>query len=111
MLAASPTIADLGSGRFSKPPAYRVTIGSSPNPIYFAAQSDPKESNLTPFSADQLKTLGDVADVIKWTPDVNLTPSLTAARVGREFWWPLLLTALILATLETFLAQHFSKPK
>ena len=91
--------------------AYRVTIGSSPNPIYFAAQSDPNESNLTPLSADQLKTLSDVADIIKWTPGVDMRPALVAARVGREFWWPLLVAALILAALETFLAQRFSQSK
>ena len=91
---------------------YRVTIGDSPGTIlYFAAQSDPAESNLTPLSDDQLKSLSDVADIIKWSPDVNLTPKLTAAHVGRELWWPLLIAALIVATLETFLAQRFTQSK
>jgi hypothetical protein len=92
--------------------AYRVSIATDPPTVlYFAAQSDPAESNLTPLSAAQLKMLGEVADVIKWNPDVSLTPKLTSARVGRELWLPLLIAALIVATLETFLAQRFSQSK
>jgi len=92
--------------------AYRVSIATDPATIlYFAAQSDPSESNLTPFSPEQLKSLGNVADVIKWNPDVSLTPKLTSARVGKELWFPLLVAALIVATLETFLAQNFTKSK
>ncbi len=92
--------------------AYRVIIGNSPGTIlYFAAQSDPAESNLTPLSDEQLKSLSDVADIIKWNPNVDLTPKLTAARVGRELWWPLLIAALVIATIETFLAQRFTQSK
>ncbi len=91
--------------------AYRVTVAGEDAPLYFAAQSDPAESNLTPLSDEQLKQLGPVADIIKWTPDVSLTPKLSSARNGRELWWPLLVAALICATLETFLAQSFSKSK
>jgi autotransporter translocation and assembly factor TamB len=92
--------------------SYRVSIASDPPTVlYFAAQSDPNESNLTPLSPEQLKSLGEVADVIKWSPDVSLTPKLTSARIGRELWLPLLIAALVLATLETFLAQAFSKSK
>jgi hypothetical protein len=91
---------------------YRVSIDSDPPTVLsFAAQSDPNESNLTPLSPDQLKSLGEVADVIPWMPDVSLTPQLTSARVGKELWLPLLIAALVLATLETFLAQLFSQSK
>jgi hypothetical protein len=91
--------------------AYKVSIAGEDAPLYFAAQSDPAESNLTPLSDDQLKQLGQVADIIKWTPDVSLTPKLSSARNGRELWWPLLIAALACATIETFLAQSFSKSK
>lgn len=91
---------------------YRVSIaGDPPNVIDFAAQSDAAESNLTPLSPDQLKSLGDVVDVIKWAPDVSLTPKLTSARVGFELWWPLMITVLVIAALETFLAQVFTQSK
>jgi hypothetical protein len=91
--------------------AYKAAISGSDTPIWFAAQSDPAESNLTLLSADQLKQLGQAADVIKWSPDASLTPKLTSARNGYELWWPLLVAALILATVETFLAQGFSQSR
>jgi len=92
--------------------AYRTSIATDPaTVIYFAAQSDPSESNLTPFTAEQLKSLSDVADVIKWNPDVSLTPKITSARVGKELWFPLLIAALVIAAVETFLAQNFTKSK
>jgi len=92
--------------------AYNVSIASDPpTSLFFAAQSDPSESNLTPFSDEQLKSLGEVADTIKWNPDVSLTPKLTSARIGRELWLPLLIAALVIATLETFLAQRFTQSK
>ena len=93
--------------------AYQVSIGTSPpQKILFAAQSDPAESNLTPFSAEQLKSLGEAADVIKWSDGHEaIKTQLTTARVGRELWLPLLIVALVLATLETFLAQRFTQSK
>jgi hypothetical protein len=92
--------------------AYRVSIATDPPTIvYFAAQSDPSESNLTPFSAEQLKLLGKVADIMKGNMDTSLTTTITSARTGRELWFPLLIAALVIATLETFLAQTFTKSK
>jgi hypothetical protein len=92
--------------------AYRASIATSPPTVlYFAAQSDPSESNLTPFSADQLKSLGNVADIMKGTTDSSLTPKITSARTGKELWFPLLVAALVVAALETFLAQNFTKSK
>jgi len=92
--------------------AYHVSIGSSPAfPLAFAAQSDPNESNLTPLSDDQIKSLNEVAEVIKYSADMKLNDKITEARAGTEFWLPLLIAALILATLETFLAQRFTQSK
>jgi hypothetical protein len=94
--------------------AYQVNIAGDNTPIYFAAQSDPSESNLTLLSDAQLKELSQSVDVIKWNssgPDNQLTPKLVEARVGRELWLPLLIAALIIATIETFMAQSFSKSK
>ena len=91
---------------------YQASItGDPPTVITFAAQSDPAESNLTLLSVDQVKGLADVADVIKWTPDISLTPMLMSARVGTELWLPLLVAALVVATLETFMAQAFTQSK
>ncbi len=92
--------------------AYCVTIGRAPGTtLYFAAQADPAESNLTPLSSDQLKELGSVAEVVKWSPETSFSAHLAAARIGRELWFPLLIVALVLAALETFLAQRFSQSR
>ncbi|MCE0523983.1 MAG: BatA domain-containing protein [Methylacidiphilales bacterium] len=94
--------------------AYKVSIATDPPyTLQFAAQSDPNESNLTPLSADQLKSLSQVTDVIPWNSGLkgNLTPKLTQARLGTELWLPLLIAALVIATVETFLAQKFSQSK
>jgi hypothetical protein len=91
--------------------AYKVSIAGDDSPLSFAAQSDPRESDLTLLSDAQLKTLGQSVDVIHWTEKASLTPKLTSARNGYELWWPLLVAALIFATAETFLAQTFSRSK
>jgi hypothetical protein len=94
--------------------AYQVSIATSPpTTLEFAAQSDPNESSLTPLSADQLSSLGQVADVIKWNSDgkSSVSPKLSAAQAGTELWVPLMFIALILATAETFLAQRFTQSK
>lgn len=94
---------------------YRVGVATDPETIiYFAAQSSSAESNLTTLTDAQIKSLADVADVFHWAPGVvanSLTTKLTDARVGRELWVPLLIAALIVAALETFMAQLFNQSK
>jgi len=95
--------------------AYRVSIATDPSTIiYFAAQSDPKESNLTTLTDTQIKSLSASADIFKWSPGVvehSLTTKLTDARVGQELWVPLLIAALVVAALETFVAQLFNQSR
>jgi hypothetical protein len=95
--------------------AYRVSVATDPATIlYFGALSDPKESNLTTLTDAQIKSLSASADVFKWSPGVvehSLTTKLTDARTGKELWFPLLITALVVAALETFMAQLFNQSK
>jgi hypothetical protein len=94
--------------------AYHVSIGPAPGTtLEFAAQADPNESNLTPLSAAQVKSLGSVAEVTNWSPEArnSLTPKLTSGRAGHELWVQLLIAALIIAVAETFLAQWFTQAK
>ena len=95
--------------------AYRVSIATDPPAIiYFAAQSDPTESNLTALTDAQIKSLSASADIFKWAPGVvehSLTTKLTDARVGKELWLPLLIAALVVAALETFMAQLFTQSR
>ncbi|MEI7731101.1 MAG: BatA domain-containing protein [Verrucomicrobiota bacterium] len=85
--------------------------GDTAKVIRFAAQPDAAESSLEEIPAGQLKDLENLAQVIRWKPGVPLRDIVTQERVGMELWLPLLLAALILAMVETFLAQHFSRTK
>ncbi len=92
--------------------SYLVSIASDPPTLlHFAAQADPTESDLTPLSNSQLITLGEAAEVLKWSPEMQLGVKLKTDRTGTEIWMPLLVLALMIAVVETFLAQRYSQPK
>jgi hypothetical protein len=91
--------------------AYRATIEEPALDIQFSAQPDASESSLEELSADQIVTLKDVANVIEWSPDLEVRELVEQDRTGVEFWFPLMVAVLLLAGLETFLAQWFSRSK
>ena len=90
---------------------YEVSIADPPTVIKFAVQPDPSESNLSELPVDEVTALGLVAAVQRWNPTLNLREWVEKARVGAEFWLPILMLVLALAALETFLAQYFSRAK
>ena len=90
---------------------YQISLDDPPTYLKFAAQSDPKESNLAELSEADLKEIRRVASVTKWGPMVDLRQSVEQKRVGAEFWLPLAILVLLVAGGETFLAQHFSRSK
>lgn len=77
----------------------------------FAAQASALESSLDELSAEQKKLLSASAHVVDWTPGLSLRDSVLRERSGLEFWLPIVLAALAVAALETFLAQWFSRSK
>jgi hypothetical protein len=79
--------------------------------LKFAAQSDSAESSLDELSPAQLNTLKDVANVVTWTPSLSLKGLVERGRTGLEFWLPVLVVCLLLAGVETFLGQWFSRSK
>jgi len=79
--------------------------------IKFATQPDPSESNLSELPPDEVKALGQVAVVERWSPMLQLRELVEKARVGAEYWLPILILVLLCAALETFLAQYFSRAK
>ncbi|HXI52491.1 MAG TPA: VWA domain-containing protein, partial [Candidatus Saccharimonadales bacterium] len=91
--------------------AYDVSVGDPALKMKFAAQADPAESSLEELSPAQLGTLGEVATVVVWSPGVSLKGMVEKARTGVEFWLPILILCLMLAGLETFLGQWFSRSK
>ena len=90
---------------------YSATIGDPPVQLKFAAQSDPGESSLDELSPAQLATLRDVANVVTWSPNLSLRGLVEKGRTGLEFWLPIAIFCLLLAAVETFLGQWFSRSK
>jgi hypothetical protein len=67
------------------------------------------ESSLVDLAPPDIDLLRKSADVV--LPGQSLTETLAAQQSGAELWTPIILIALILATLETVLAHWFSVPK
>jgi hypothetical protein len=49
--------------------------------------------------------------VVRWKPGVSLRELVDKERFGTELWLPIVVAALALALLESFLAQWFSRTK
>lgn len=91
---------------------YQLAVASDPvTLLYFATQGDPAESDLTPLSADQVKSLQGAGDVLKWSSDASLNHTFKSGRDSTKLWFPLLIAAFILASVETFVAQRFTQSK
>jgi hypothetical protein len=90
--------------------AYGVEIPDA-QPMKFAVQSDPEESQLEDLGAAQKQSLGQVSNVIEWTPGTALSQELAASRLGTELFLPLLWIVLLIAIFETVFASWFSRPK
>jgi hypothetical protein len=90
---------------------YDVSVVEPPLSLKFAAQPAAYESSLDELSPAQLSTLKTVASIIPWTPSLSLKGLVEKDRTGLEFWLPIVIVALVLAGLETFLGQWFSRSK
>jgi hypothetical protein len=90
---------------------YTATIDDPASVLKFAAQADPRESSLEELSPAQLSTLQGVAQVLTWAPNLSLKGMVEVGRTGLEFWLPLVVGCLLLAGVETFLGQWFSRSK
>ena len=91
--------------------AFDVSVADPPLSLKFATQPDSAESSLEELSPAQLTTLKDVARVIPWTPNISLKGYAEKERSGLEFWLPIVVLVLVLAGVETFLGQWFSRSK
>jgi hypothetical protein len=90
---------------------YDAKLGDSGLHLKFAAQGDPAESSLDELSPAQLTTLKDVANVVTWSPGMSLKGMVEKERTGLELWLPIVVLCLLLAGVETFLGQWFSRSK
>lgn len=92
--------------------AYEVSYGLDAKPaLKFAAQPDPSESSLEMLSGEQVRRLGDVATVVRWSSGAQLGQVVEKQRIGTELWPMLAWIVLLLAVVETVLAQWFSRSK
>jgi hypothetical protein len=90
---------------------YDAKLGDAGLHLKFAAQSDPAESSLDELSPAQVTTLKDVANVVTWSPGMSLKGMVEKERTGLELWLPIVVLCLLLAGVETFLGQWFSRSK
>ncbi len=90
---------------------YDVSVIDPPLSLKFAAQPAPFESSMDELSPAQVSILKNVANIIPWTPNLSLKGLVERDRMGFEFWLPIAIAALLIAALETFLAQWFSRAK
>lgn len=90
---------------------YEISVAEPATVLKFATQPDPSESSMAELPAEEVNALGQVAAVQRWNPTLNLREWVEKARVGAEYWLPILIAVLALAALETFLAQYFSRAK
>ncbi|MDB6030007.1 MAG: hypothetical protein JWM16_345 [Verrucomicrobiales bacterium] len=90
---------------------YEANVTEPALAIKFAAQPDASESSLDELSASQLATLKTVANVTPWSSNLSLRGMVEKDRTGLEFWLPIAVVALLIALLETFLGQWFSRSK
>ena len=90
---------------------YGIQVVEPPLEMRFATQADGRESSLDRLSDAQRSTLKEVANVIEWTPGMSLRDQVVEERSGLEFWLPIIVLVTLLALLETFLGQWFSRSK
>jgi hypothetical protein len=79
--------------------------------VVFAAGRDPAESDLAPLGATDREALARSATVTDYVPGGNSLAAVTRARSGVEVWWPLAVTVLLLAAIESGAAWWFSRPR
>ena len=90
---------------------YDAKIQDPPLSLKFATSADPGESSLDELSPAQLSMLRDVANVVTWSTGLSLKSLVEKGRTGVEFWVPLTFVCLVLAGVEMFLGQWFSRSK
>lgn len=91
--------------------AYRVELAADQPAMLFAAQRDPAESSLAQLTDEQIQTIARHAQVVHWGDGETFGDRLTTARTGTELWLPLAILVLLMAAVETFVAQWFSRSR
>ena len=87
---------------------YEFQMKGDSRQTLFAVQPDQRESDLRKIVDADLPA---AAELIHWDSSTNFEEKVKTLRVGAEYWLLILLIVLLLAGLETYLAQKFSQSK
>ncbi|MBN1419236.1 MAG: hypothetical protein JXP34_10695, partial [Planctomycetes bacterium] len=104
-----------GAGRFAAfgpaPRAgfYDVTTQEGSELLSVAVNVDPAESNLAPLPREALREALFGLDVRIPDETEDLGAAIRESRVGRELWRSLMIAALAILVLESFLARRWSR--
>jgi hypothetical protein len=90
---------------------YEAAVVDPALTVKFAAHANPAESSMDELSPAQLGTIRSVAQVVEWSPNMDLKGLVQKDRTGLEFWLPIAILALVVAGTESYLAQLFSREK
>jgi hypothetical protein len=91
---------------------YQVAIDSEPpTAVVFAAQPEPAESDLTSWTAAQQEALRAVADLVVWPTGGSWRETAGPGGVRGEWWWLMVLVAVVVAGAETVAGYRFSRAK
>lgn len=90
---------------------YSVSVAGEPVPSLFAVGLDPAETDPKDLPPEARAQLERIAQVVDWSAELDLRAAFDRERSGLEIWLPLALGVLLLAVLETWLGQRFSRPK
>ncbi len=92
--------------------AYDVRFADAPSErMKFAVYSDPAESDLHEMNPQDLKRLGDMVQVFRWSPEIDLRSLMERDRTGTELWLAFALGVLLLAVAETLLGNRWSRSR
>ena len=94
---------------FKYPPG-ELAKTEPPKNLQFAVRTDRRESDLRPIANETRKGVDDHAVVHDW-PAKDLSGEIRKNRIGAELWLPFVIVALLLAAVEIWAAQRFSRPK
>lgn len=90
---------------------YEAAVVDPALTVKFAAHANSAESSMEELSPAQLNTIQSAAQVVHWSPNMDLKALVQKDRTGLEFWLPIAILALLIAGTETYLAQLFSREK
>jgi hypothetical protein len=96
-------------GAAERPGFYEARLGETNGVLLAPVNVDPAESDVRTLAADDLRAALAGLPLRFLDESADLAAVIRESRIGREWWRELLLAALGVLALESFLAWHFSR--